>query len=196
MDFYSSAFKGSRSCSDGISRREQLLNNQMRLLWEQHVYWTRLAISGAVFHSPDSASSTARLLRNPNDFADALTPFYGKAAAAQFARLLTEHLTIASELVTAAADGKNQEAADAEKRWYDNADQIALFLSSLNPYWTAREWQEMLYSHLAMTKQEALCFITGNYAESVAVFDRIEQEALEMADRMTEGITAQFSFLF
>jgi len=54
----------------------------------------------------------------------------------------------------------------------------------------------MLYAHLAMTKAEAVAFITGNYAESVAVFDRIELEALEIADRMTEGILSQFPNLF
>ena len=52
------------------------------------------------------------------------------------------------------------------------------------------------YSHLDMTKQEAGDFITGNYAASVTVFDQIENEALEMADRMTEGIVQQFPFLF
>lgn len=196
MNLYSSEFDAKRVCSSGISRKEQMLGNQMRLLWEQHVYWTRLVISGIVFHSPDLEASQTRLLRNPGDFAAALSPFYGRNAAARFAGLLTEHLTIAGELVTAAAAGKNQEAADAEKRWYANADQIAVFLSSINPNWTIPEWREMLYRHLDMTKQEATDFINGNYAASVEVFDRIEQEALEMADRMTEGIVQQFPFLF
>ena len=41
----------------------------MRLLWEQHVYWTRMLISGIVFGSPDVEQTKARLLRNPADFA-------------------------------------------------------------------------------------------------------------------------------
>lgn len=196
MNIHPPELRGISGFSDTITRREQILGNQMRLLWEQHVYWTRLAISGIVFHSPDSEASQERLLRNPEDFAVTLTPFYGKAAAAKFASLLREHLTIAAELVTAAAEGKSKEAADAEKRWYDNADKIAEFLSGINPYWTMQEWKEMLYRHLDMTKQEAVDFISGDYAASVTVFDQIEQEALEMADYMTEGIVRQFPFLF
>lgn len=168
-----------------------MLNNQMRLLWEQHVYWTRFVISGIVFHSPDLEASQTRLMRNPGDFADVLTHFYGRATANKFAELLTEHLTIAGELVTAAAAEKTQEAADAEKRWYENADEIAVFLASINPYWSQREWQRMLYSHLAMTKQEAVDFIKEDYAASVDIFDQIEREALEMADQMTDGILRQ-----
>lgn len=196
MNLYPSEFKIKSMCSSGISRKEQMLGNQMRLLWEQHVYWTRLVISGIVFNSPDLGVSKTRLLRNPGDFATALSPFYGRVTAERFAELLTEHLTIAAELVTAASEGRSKEATDAEKRWYDNADRIASFLSSINPHWTIQEWREMLYSHLDMTKQEAGDFITGNYAASVTVFDQIENEALEMADRMTEGIVQQFPFLF
>lgn len=177
-----------------ISERQLALNNQMRLLWEQHVYWTRLVISGIVFQSPDLQSSDARLMKNPGDFAAALQPFYGRAAAARFAALFAEHLTIAGELVKAAAAG--QPTADAEGRWYANADQIAAFLASLNPYWSEQEWREMMYRHLTMTKQEAVDFINGNYAASVTVFDEIEREALMMADTMTAGIVRQFPMQF
>lgn len=179
-----------------MCRNEMMLSNQMRLLWEQHVYWTRLLISGIVFGSPDVEQTKARLLLNPSDFAAAFSQFYGREAAGEFADLFTSHLTIAAQLVTEAKAGNNAEAAATERSWYQNADQIAAFLADLNPYWNMREWQEMLYDHLAMTKAEAVAFITGNYAESVAVFDRIELEALEMADRMTEGILSQFPNLF
>lgn len=192
MKVYPSELKKGRMCSSVVSCKEQMIGNQMRLLWEQHVYWTRLVISGIVFKTPDLEASKARLLRNPGDFAAALSPFYGRAASARFASLLTDHLTIAAELVTAASEGKAQEAAEAEKRWYANADQIAAFLSTINPHWTMSEWRDMLYSHLGMTKEEAVDFINANYAASVAVFDQIEKEALEMADRMTEGIVEQF----
>lgn len=198
----SSEGKGSRvgnpgridSC--GISRSELALGSQMRLLWEQHVYWTRLVISGIVFHLPDLAVTEERLMRNPRDFAEVLERFYGKTAAGRFAELLTAHLSIAGELVTAASEGKSREMADAEKRWYENAEEIAVFLASVNPYWTVREWREMLYSHLAMTRQEAVDFISRNFEASVNTFDRIEQEALEMADRMTKGIVQQFPLFF
>lgn len=42
-------------------------------------------------------SSVVGILRNPADFARALEPFYGRQIAAEFERLLTEHLVIAAE---------------------------------------------------------------------------------------------------
>ncbi|HEY8348961.1 MAG TPA: acetylglutamate kinase [Clostridia bacterium] len=175
-----------------VSRSRLALNNQLRLLWEQHVVWTRLTIISMVFDLPDVDPVTGRLLRNPKDFEALLKPLYGDGTAARFADLLTSHLVIAAELVKAAKAGDTGAAADAEKRWYANADEIAVFLGSINPCWSARQWQAMLREHLALTKSEAVNILTGKYAEGITVFDQIEKQALEMADVMVNGIIRQF----
>lgn len=179
-----------------VSQAHLDLNNQIRTLWEQHIFWTRMLINSAVFNTPDLPFVTQRLLRNPLDFQALLEPVYGRQIASGFATLFTAHLTIAAELVQAAIAGNAAAAADAERRWYQNAEQIAAFLAHINPFWSEAEWRRMLFIHLALTKDEAVAVITGNYAESIALLDRIEAEALEMADMMTEGLVKQFPRLF
>lgn len=175
-----------------ISEAEFELSNALRLLWEQHVEWTRMTILSMAFNLPDVDVVTKRLLRNPDDFEKALEPFYGQRIAAEFARLLREHLVIDAELVAAAKAGDAQKVADAERRWYANADQIAKFLASINPHWLYEEWRAMLFEHLALTKKEAVDILTKNYADGIAVYDEIERQALMMADVMTMGIVRQF----
>jgi len=177
---------------NAISKAQAGLNNQLRLLWEQHVVWTRLTIVSMVFGLPDVDLVTNRLLRNPKDFEALLKPLYGDRIASRFADLFTNHLVIAAELVRAAKAGDTRAAADAEKRWYTNADEIAAFLGSINPYWSVQQWRTMLREHLALTKSEAVNMLTGKYAEGINVFDQIEKQALEMADVMTNGIVQQF----
>jgi LysM repeat protein len=174
----------------------QMLNNHLRMLWEQHVYWTRLVILGIAFDLPDVQLTSERLLRNPSDFEVVLKLFYGGELAAKFAELFTAHLTIAAELVKAAKAGNHAAAADAEKRWYTNADQIAAFLAGINPYWSQQEWKKMLYDHLEMTKMEAVEILTSKYADSIHTFDNIEREALLMADLIAQGIIRQFPLCF
>lgn len=179
-----------------ITRAAVDLNNQVRMLWEQHVFWTRLVILSMAFDLPDVDLVTNRLLRNPEDFEALLRPLYGERIASGFADLLTSHLLIAAELVNAAKEGDSEAAAEAEARWYENADEIAAFLGSINPYWSAQQWRNMLYDHLALTKAEAVSILTGNYEESIALFDQIERQALGMADLMTAGIVQQFPNIF
>jgi LysM repeat protein len=180
----------------GMVISELSLSNHLRMLWTQHVYWTRLFIVSSLFNLPDAEPVTNRLLRNPKDFADALRPIYGDMAAAKFSDLLTAHLTIAAQLVKAAAAGDHAAAAQYERQWYSNADDIARVLSQLNPYWSEQEWRRLLYDHLAMTKQEAVDYITHQYSNSISTFDRIEKEALVMADYMTAGIRNQYPGVF
>lgn len=178
------------------NRGKEILNNHLRLLWEQHVYWTRMFLISVAFALPDKELVTNRLLRNPLDFEAALIPFYGKEIAAKFEDLFTAHLVIASELVNAAKEGNTSAATDAEKRWYENADQIAEFLSKINPFWSMKEWQKMLYTHLAMTKEAAVDILTQKYEDSITDFDEIEKQALEMADMMVMGMMQQFPECF
>lgn len=145
---------------------------------------------------PDADLIIQRLLRNPKDFGEALLPFYGSNMASQFADLLTDHLVIAAELVKAAKAEDDRAAAEAEKRWYANADEIARFLGKINPYWSEDEWKRLLHEHLGLVKTEAIDLLTKNYAEGIAIYDEIERQALMMADAMTEGIVRQFPNMF
>lgn len=166
--------------------------NLWRLLWEQHSAWTRMVIMGIVFALPELELSTARLLQNPTHMAEAMEPFYGPAAAAEFASLLRDHLVIAARLVTAAKAGDNAAVITERVKWYINADEIATFLARINPFWTKAEWLQMLDTHLALVEGEAVTMLTGDYAASIRLYDEGELQALGMADEISKGIIKQF----
>lgn len=166
--------------------------NKWRLLWEQHGFWTRSVIIGIAFDLPDLELREERLLRNPAYMAQALEPFYGRTVAAEYDRLLTEHLVIADRMVKAAKAG-NDAAVTAERiKWYIKADEITTLLARINPFWNKAEWLQMFDTHLALVEEEAVTTLTGDYSGSIAVFDAIEIQALEMADEISLGVIKQF----
>ncbi len=179
-----------------LSNSEVQLMNHLRMLWEQHMFWTRMTIMSMVLDLPDVDIVTNRLLRNPTDFELALRNFYSAEISSEFSNLLKQHLVIAAELVKAAKAGDKNAADFAEKRWYANADEIADFLSRINPYWSKDDWKSMLYKHLAQTKSEAVAMLNKDYTESINLYDEIEKQGLEMADMMTVGIISQFPHKF
>ena len=179
-----------------ISQAEVDFKSMNRLLWEEHVNWTRMTITSIVFNLPDLQFVQERLLRNATDLGNCLRPFYGDQLADKYAALIKEHLVLAAELVTAVVKGDTKTATDKEKQWFRNADEIAVFLSSINPYLDREEVRKMFYIHLDLTKREAVTMIEKNYKEDVAVFDEIEAEALGMADSIADGIIKQFPNMF
>jgi hypothetical protein len=179
-----------------LSKAEVDYKSMNRLLWEEHVNWTRMTITSIVFNLPDIKYVQERLLRNATDMGNCLRPFYGDRLSDRYAELIKEHLVLAAELVTAAAKGDEKGAAEKEGEWYRNADDIAQFLSSINPYLDKEVIRSMFYTHLALTKFEAVSMIEKKYKEDVAVFDKIEAEALEMADAISDGIIKQFPGIF
>jgi hypothetical protein len=170
------------------------LRDYFRLLWDQHVEWTRMAVMGIVHNLPESDLITKRLLRNPTDFANALAPFYGEANAQKFDQLLSDHLTIAAEIVKAAMANDSNAVTDADKRWHANAEAIAAFLASLNPYWKEEDWSAMLKEHLDLLSENVDQMVSGDYEDSINGYDDMELQALEMADMMSEGIAMQYPY--
>jgi hypothetical protein len=142
---------------DRESPKQAALHDAMRKLWEDHITWTRVFIICSAGDLPDKAAATDRLLQNQVDIGNAIKPYYGDAAGNQLAALLKEHITTAADVVAAAKANDQAKLADANKRWFANADQIADFLGGANPKnWTQAEMRSMMHDHLNLTTQEAV----------------------------------------
>lgn len=165
----------------------------MRKLWEDHITWTRVYIIDVAAGLPETDATAQRLLQNQVDIGNAIKPFYGDQAGEQLTSLLKDHILTAAELLAAAKSGDTAKFNDANKRWYDNANQIADFLNKANPdNWPLSDVQSMMKSHLDLTLDEATARLKGNWEDDVAAYDKVHQEILEMADALAQGIMKQF----
>src|SRR5215207_9847476 len=175
----------------------QAFHDAMRKLWEDHITWTRLVIVSISNDLPDTGPTVQRLLQNQDDIGDAIKPFYGEAAGEQLSALLRDHILIAAEILQAAKAGDTSALNEAIERWYVNADDIAEFLHAANPEnWPLEEMKVMMREHLDLTLQEAVAYLNGDHAASIAAYDQVHIQALEMADMLSEGIIRQFPMKF
>jgi len=179
-----------------ITQAEVDYRNDMRSLWEEHVAWTRMAIISLVFDLPDIDEVLARLLKNATDMGNMIRRLYGDMVATTYSQLIKEHLLIAADLVKAAKAGDTQAAQEAEKKWYQNADEIAAFLNSVNPFLTVEAVREMFYHHLRLTKQEAVFMLNKDFEKDIAVYDEIEKQAREMADAISDAMVKHYPNMF
>lgn len=180
----------------GSSRTSRAtFHDAMRVLWEDHIVWTRMAIISIVDERPDQSFAVERLLQNQDDIGDAIKPFYGDAAGEALSELLREHIIGAADLLVAAKTGVGFDAA--HEAWYANGDEIGAFLADANPRsWDRAEMQAMMADHLDLTLAEAVARLQGDFAADIAAYDEIHVQILHMADMLSDGIIAQFPGAF
>ena len=179
-----------------VSTNELELRQGMRDLWADHVVWTRAYIVAAVADDPSASSALDRLMRNQEELGSAIAPYFGAAAGERLTELLKEHISVAGEVVGAAKAKDDAKLKDADARWHGNADEIATFLSDANPHWSQADLVRMLNEHLALTTQEATLRLQENWGEDAATFDRIYDQAMMMADALSDGVIRQFPSRF
>jgi hypothetical protein len=178
---------------DPITPRQVAFHDEMRVLWTDHVVWTRLAIVTFAASTAGFDTTAARLLQNQVDIGDAFKPFYGETTGNQLTALLREHILIAVQILQAAKAGDAGALEAARVRWYANADDIARLLAAINlrswPFDTVRV---AMRTHLDQTLTEATHELGGDYQASVADYEEIQQHILFMADLLSSGIVRQF----
>ncbi len=175
-----------------ITPAEANLWLEERTLWQEHVFWTRMAITAILQNSEDQGPVVNRLLRNYGDMAEVLGPYYGNETAKEYGDLIRDHLLITAALVSAVRDRNQAAIVNANNQWYKNADDIAKFESNLSPNLTLKDRMAMWHEHLNLTGNEVLQLSNKDYNASIDTFDRIEEQSSMMADSLTQGIISRF----
>ena len=177
----------------GVSAKELALRNGMRVLWEDHVTWTR---SGSdqprrrhARHRRDRRSAAEEPGRHRQRDEAVLRRAGGDALTAELRR----HILIAADVIAAAKSGDGAKLAAEQARWQRNADDIAALLNRVNPqHWKRAAVRSMLNEHLRLTTQEVVARLQGDWTADVAAYDRIHRHALMMADTLSTGLVKQF----
>jgi hypothetical protein len=165
----------------------------MRRLWSDHVIWTRDYVMAALAGSPEAETAAKRLLKNQEDIGNAVVPLYGEDAGRALTDLLKQHIMVAVDLVDAAKSGDDAKFQENDRKWTENAEQIAELLSGANPdNWPKADVVDLLMQHLNLTKGEVVARLQGNWDADVAAFDDIYTEILTVSDVLSDGLVKQF----
>ena len=188
-----------------ISRSAVTFHDAMRKLWEDHITWTRNVIISFEVNNPDASATLPdlgaaldRLFQNQVDLGNAIKPYYGDQRGDELTALLHDHIAIAGEILQAVKTGDTAAYQDANARWYANAHDIAVFLSeTLDPsLGSLAEMDAMMKDHLDNTTAEVVARLQGNWTGDVAAYDKVHDQALQMADMLSDGIIANFPAKF
>jgi hypothetical protein len=172
---------------------EVKLYTDQRKLWSQHMEWT-YSTANEFFHDQNALQPTVnRLLQNQRDIGAAFAVYYGAAKGKQLTDLLTTHINDAVPVLKAAQAGDSAGLQAAMKSWYDNAKQIADFISSLNSNsWPVADSETMWRQHIDQTATYAVELLKNDFADAIRDYGKAEQHMASMADMYSKGIVTQF----
>lgn len=177
----------------GTGEQDEInLNNDMRQSWLQHLYWARMLMTSLFKNLDDMDAVEARTMRTPEDIAEAFAHFYPRNQMDQLNRLLSEHTELTGQMMTVMKNRDMQKIDQIERIWYQNAEKLAALLSSMNKEYSYEQLIQSLGKHLDMLKRQMAASLEGNYDEEVRIFDESENQMMELADYLTEGLLQQF----
>jgi len=171
----------------------QVFRSNMRKLWEDHSERTRELIISTLSGLPNQNETAQNLIQNQNEIGNAIKPFYGEEAGDDLAELLEEHTQLGSTMLQAARKAEPEAFEDSVARWYSNADGIAAFFQETNQEnWPLRKTKPMIRMYLDFTLEEALARWNGDFAASDAAHDKLRNQALKIADMLSDGLINRF----
>lgn len=164
----------------------------IRMFWFDLAAWTRAYMLARYAGVGNVDEVYARLRRVPEDYVNNLRKFFGETAGGNELQIqLSTYLDLIDALITAQMDGNVDEINRITRLLYQNADERAASVTSINPFWNVDEWRARLYDNLRYTIDQSETFLTGEYGRNLDIFSTI----LDLADS-TSAYFAQGLFQY
>jgi hypothetical protein len=90
-----------------------------------------------------------------------------------FLRPICRKALVYKPIVTAAKKDDKKRFAEEDRKWTENAQEIAGFLSGANPNWPRRDVFDLLKQHLDLIKREAVALLSRKWKDAIEAYDAI-----------------------
>jgi hypothetical protein len=187
----------SRAVGDANPARVAEMKQAFRDLWLGHIFWVRHVVSNIATNDPDErAAAEKEVVANTKQIADTIAPFYGEAASEKLNSLLDVNIDAVREYSEATVAGNKQQQDAALARLASNADDIADFLSHVNPYLQKDNVRSLIAAHGAHHVLQINQYKANDYAHLGATWPLMRQHVYVIADTLTMALAKQFPSKF
>ena len=186
-----------RAVGDANPARVEEMKQTLRDLWVGHIFWVRHVVSNIATNDPEERNAAEQEVEtNTKQIANTMTPFYGEAASEKLYRLLDGNIGAVEEYSEATVAESKQQQDAALAHLADSADEIADFLSHLNPYLQKDTVRALIETQGAHHVLQINRYKTKDYAPLVATWPMMRQHIYVIADTLTTALAKQFPSKF
>ncbi|MDF2654496.1 MAG: hypothetical protein K0R19_970 [Bacillota bacterium] len=171
-----------------ITRNQVDAIYSLRMFWFELATWTRYYLISRYKGIGNEDIILARLNKVVEEFGIMLRRIFGDQITEEFLNLIYSHIKLIISLITAQIEGNADIAAEATRLLYQNAEETASFLASINPFWDKTTLRDRLYSYIRSTIDESTTFLTGEYDRNIDIFARILTHAENTGNEFAMGL--------
>lgn len=186
--------------AENISSEQCITLSQMNLIFNLRLFWRRINVWDTNYivsryrEIGTEEELFGRLYLENSNFGDMLQIIFGRNISHQYSNLLNQYSIYLRELISAQLLGDTDAVNQYVNLLYQNVDNRASFLASINPYMNELEWRGYLETYLQYTLEQINELILGNFRGLVDLYDQIAALANQMgtvfANALFEYITA------
>lgn len=172
-----------------VTYEEMNLIYDIRMFWFDLVNWVRALMLSKYIDVGNEDEVYARLQQVMDDFIRNLRQFFGETPGLNTLQMdLNAYIGLIDSLITAQIAGNTDEIDRITRLLYQNADDMAASISSINPFWDQDEWRTILNNLLRSTLDESTTFLTEDYARNLDIFSSLMYQAESASDSFAEGL--------
>ena len=163
------------------------LYSHSKKLWDEHLFYTRNAIISLLSGSKDIDAVSERLMKNQEEIAELLYPYYDRNDVEAYTAVLKEHVVLAVNLINKIKAG--EDTTEATKAWYDNGDKMLTWMENENSYYWSRIVTQPLWNdHLKHTMDEVTNRMKEDWTADIESFDYNRSCMSKWAELYATGI--------
>lgn len=158
------------------------------MFWIDLVAWARTYRISIMADRPNQEELLARVMKVITDYGDALKHFLDDEIVDEHVELMQEYIRLMDRLMDARLEGNIEEMNYVYQLTIDNIDERAIFLNAIFPSISLNQWRNQLIKLHTSLIDMATQFLTGEYEQSIAIFDGLIDQAEDMGSFFIEGL--------
>ena len=168
------------------------LQDQLRQLGSERVFWMRVFIIDSVGGLPDKDVTLNRLMKNQVELGNAFKPYYGDAMGVQLTSLLEEQVRQTVDLIATIPTGSTAPAANLVDPWREQANLIADFLATSNPSLNRDELRAAFQLQNDATLAQIAARLGEDWTGDILAYDTAAERGIVIADTITTATATQY----
>ncbi len=174
------------------NEKYQKLRSDQRKLWMDHFMWHHFFNLSTVNVLPDLQATRQRMLLNSTNLGNSFKPYYGALEGERFAAMLRDHVLNSEQVVHYIQVDDQTSVLTTKAIGLANADQIAQFLSNVNPNLPLEVTRPNMLHHLQLVYDDIDAQFAADFARELGTLEEFEAHLLETADAISSATQTMF----